>query len=132
MTSPINSDAEPGSLGLVWGTAAVLTVAAAPLAATLQAFVPACLFKTWTGLPCPLCGTTRAAVVLARLDFTEAFVRYPLQSVFWIAGIGGGLAAGTAALLGRPLPRRPLPRWAWALLAVAVVLNWTYSIWTGV
>ena len=110
----------------------MLAAAAAPLAATLADYVPACLFKTWTGFPCPLCGTTRAAVVLAGLDFAEAFARYPLQSTFWIAAIGGGFVAGTAALLGRPLPRRPFPRWAWALVAAAVVLNWIYSMVTGV
>lgn len=133
MTSRISSEAEPrSSLGLLWGTAAVLAAAAAPLAATLADYVPACLFKTWTGLPCPLCGTTRAAVVLANLDFAEAFVRYPLQSVFWTAAVGGGLVAGTAALFGRPLPRVSVPRWAWVLLAVAVVLNWIYSMVTGV
>jgi len=110
----------------------VLAAAAAPLAATLAGYVPACLFKTWTGLPCPLCGTTRAAVALADLDLAEAFLRYPLQSVFWIAAVGGGLVAGTATLLGRPLLRRPLPRWAWTLVAAAVVLNWIYSMVMGV
>jgi len=110
----------------------MLAVVAAPLAGTLAAYVPACLFKTWTGLPCPLCGTTRAVVVLAKLDLAEAFVRYPLQSVFWVVAVGGGLVAGVAALLGHRLPRRPWPRWTWAILAAAVVVNWIYSMVTGV
>ncbi len=129
---PTSPRRERGGGALVWGAAAALAVAAAPLAATLVAYFPACVFKAWTGIPCPFCGTTRAAVVLAELDFAEAFVRYPLQSVFWVVALGGGFVAGGAALLGRPLPHRRLPRWAWTVLAAAVVLNWIYSMVTGV
>jgi hypothetical protein len=119
---------------LAWGAAAVLTVAAAPFGARLAAFVPPCLFKTWTGIPCPLCGTTRAAVALGHLDIAEALRHYPLQSVFWVVMIGGGLFAGAVTLAGRPLPSPPSSwrRVGTIALALALALNWIYSIVTGV
>lgn len=117
----------------IWSAAALASIAAAPAAAHLAELVPACLWKSLTGLPCPLCGTTRAAVALARLEPLEALARYPLPTLVWIGFLGGGVAAGLSALFRRPpaLPRR-LPRWFGIGLAGAVLANWIYSIATGV
>ncbi len=38
----------------------------------------ACLFKNFTGIPCPGCGMTRAFFSLAKLDFSTAFYYHPL------------------------------------------------------
>lgn len=85
-----------------------------------------------TGLPCPACGTTRAALALARLDFFEAFLSYPLPALVWTLFLLGGLAAGWRAWSRRPLPRiRRLPGWGKAAIVGAVLLNWAYSIATG-
>lgn len=124
----------PGrQLALLWGGAAASLVALAPLAPRLAAGLPGCPFKTLTGVPCPLCGTTRAALALARLEPLAALAAFPLPTVAWIAFVGGGLAAGLAALAGRGVPTlpSPLPR-ALALGAAAAVLaNWIYLIATG-
>ncbi|MCL2664432.1 MAG: DUF2752 domain-containing protein [Defluviitaleaceae bacterium] len=54
--------------GAVCGAAAV---------AVLYAFI-GCPIRFVTGLPCPGCGMTRAALALARLDFAGAFFMHPL------------------------------------------------------
>ena len=93
-----------------------------------------CVIKTFTGVPCPGCGTTRAALALARLDVAYAFVSYPLQSLAWSFFIVGGLVAGAWSLSGRELPAlpRPVPRWLFPLALLAVLVNWGYCIATGV
>lgn len=123
----------PGrQLGLLWGAVAAALVALSPLAPRIAPALPACLFKTLTGLPCLTCGATRAALALARFDFVGAFTVSPLAAAAWTVLIAGGLTAGIAALAGRGVPEpRTVPgavRWA----AVAVLLaNWAYLIWTG-
>ena len=41
-------------------------------------FYPSCLFRTWTALLCPLCGSLRAAHALLHGHLTEAFLLNPL------------------------------------------------------
>src|SRR5262249_32541783 len=62
------------------------------------------------------------------LDGTGAFVANPLATLGVLAFVLGGLAAGAAALFGRPLrePRwSPRSRWAALLL---VLLNWLWIL----
>lgn len=119
--------------GLIWGGAALAVLLLAPLGPWLAAGLWGCPLKEMTGVPCPSCGTTRAALLLARLEVAEAVVRYPLPTVAWIFFLGGGGIAGGLALLGRPLPafRRP-PAVFWWAVGLAIVANWVYSILTGV
>ena len=105
-----------------------------PFAARLAAGVPHCVFKSLAGLPCPTCGTTRAAVALARFDLHAAVALNPLATLGWLLLVGGGLAAGALAFLDRPL-REP----SWQLgtgvritLVLALLANWTYLILAGV
>ncbi len=106
----------------------------------LSPFAPAfasglwgCPFKSLTGIPCPSCGTGRAALALARLDPIHALVHYPLPALVWMVFIVGGLAAGWRAWRHQPLPRvRRLPVWARIGLVAGVAANWAYSIATGV
>ena len=37
-----------------------------------------CLFRFFTGYPCPSCGMTRAFLSLLKLDFTSSFMFHPL------------------------------------------------------
>jgi hypothetical protein len=122
------------SVALLWGGVAAVLVALAPWATAFErAFWP-CIFKSLTGYPCPTCGLTRAAVTLARFDVLGALGRYPLPTLAWMFLIGGGLLAAGLTLAGRTPPRIPskLPSWAKVSLVAALLMNWAYSIATGV
>jgi hypothetical protein len=121
-------------LALLWGAVAAVLLGASPWASFAGEALWACAFKSWTGIPCPTCGTARAALALARFDVLGALSRYPLPTIAWIFLLGGGLYAGAMALSGRTPPTIPksLPVWARAGLVAAVLTNWMYSIATGV
>lgn len=121
-------------LALLWGAVASLLLAVSPWAAFAGDALWECTFKNWTGIPCPTCGTARAALALARFDVLEALGRYPLPTLAWTFLLVGGLYAGGMALSGRTPPAIPksLPLWARAGLVAAVLTNWMYSIATGV
>ncbi len=93
-----------------------------------------CPWKELTGFACPGCGTTRAALALARLEPLHALTHYPLPALGWIFLVAGGLVSGGLVLSGKALPRWPrhLPVWARVGFIAAVLLNWGYSIVTGV
>ena len=120
--------------GLIWGAVAAGLVALSPLAERLAATLPACPVKTWLDLPCPSCGTTRAALALSRLDPMAALALNPLATVAWAGLIVVGLVAGSAAAIGRPLPLiEPRPTLALRLAVGSVlVANWAYLIVAGV
>jgi hypothetical protein len=121
-------------VALLWGTVALLLVGASPWAPLAGESLWTCAFKSLTGIPCPTCGTARAAIALARFDFLEALVRYPLPTLAWAFLVAGGIVAGAMALLGRTPPAIPrrLPTWARAAVVASILANWVYSISTGV
>src|SRR4051794_36364354 len=104
----------------------LIAVGCAPFAA--GAIVPAdgntgliCPFRELTGLPCPLCGATRAFALAARGDL--GFTSY---NAVWVAVAAALIVAGALVLVsGRP-PR--LRTGASTILAVGLVLvAWTYA-----
>ena len=117
---------------LGWGTLSVALLVLAPFGPTLARFVPACPLKTLSGIPCPGCGTTRAALALAS-EPLHAFARYPIPTLAWTFLLLGGLAAGVLALAGRP-PRRPrrLPPWTRLAAVVLLLAAWIWNVATGV
>ena len=119
---------------MLWGSAALICVLFSPLAGRLADGMWPCVFKAITGFACPTCGTTRAAVLLSELDVWTALAHYPLPTVGWMVFIGGGMSVLFFALLGRTPPAIPshLPTWARVSVVSAVLLNWAYSIATGV
>ena len=120
-------------LGFLWGAVAVALVALSPLARELAAVVPACPVKSWLALPCATCGTTRAALALARLDLAAALAVNPLATIGWVGLIGGGAAAGALSIVDRQLPV-PEPRPTRALrigVALALLVNWVYLVAAG-
>jgi hypothetical protein len=121
-------------LSLLWGAVAALFVLLSPLAERLAAGLPVCPIKAVAGLPCLTCGSTRAALALARLDVLSALAVNPAATLGWLVLVGGGLIAGAAALLGRPFVE---PDWRLSTgrrLALVFVLlaNWLYLIGTGI
>jgi hypothetical protein len=121
-------------IALLWGAVSGVLLAASPWATTLGDALWDCTFKSWTGIPCPTCGTARAAMALARFDFLDALSRYPLPTLGWMFVLAGGIVAATMALAGRQPPAIPsrLPVWGRLALVAAVLGNWAYSIATGV
>lgn len=127
-------------LALLWGGVAAALLALAPLAPRFAGLLPACPLKGLTGVPCPGCGTTRAALALGSFDPVAAFAVSPLAAAGWIFVIVGGLLAGGLALAGVEPPG--LGRWmdrldrqwspaARAGLLAAIALNWLYLLYTG-
>lgn len=122
-------DPSARQLAALWGGAALALLALAPFGERLAAALPACPLHAVTGLPCPGCGTTRAALALAAGDPVAAFAANPLAALGWVAAIGGGLAALALVALRRPLPALPgwPARWRWTL-ALALAADWAYLI----
>jgi hypothetical protein len=123
-------------LGFLWGAVAVALVALSPLAPRFARAAPACPVKTFAGIPCPGCGTTRAALALADLDLAAAFAVSPLAAAAWCGLILGGFAAGALAFSGRGVPALPKPTaagdWAFRIAVVgAVAANWVYLVLHG-
>ena len=128
------SEADDRPLALVLAAGAGAAALLAPLLPAIAPFVPACPFHALTGLPCPGCGATRAALALARGDLGGALAWNPLAA---LALIGGVLACALAPLW--IAARGPVPRFAPALpararlaLVAALALNWAYLVVRGV
>jgi hypothetical protein len=88
-------------LALLWGANSVILLALAPFAQRIVAVVPLCHVKELTGIPCPGCGATTSAYLLARFDPVGAFFVSPLATLVWTFLIAGGLLAGGLALFDR-------------------------------
>lgn len=90
--------------------------------------VTMCPLKRWLSIPCPTCGTTRAAIHALGGNVAEAFRMQPLGMVV-------AVSAGPVALLAALLPRfrgmlsAAARRWpAWVLAGVAIALNWAWVL----
>ena len=111
-------------LGLLLVGAACLPFAAGALAGPDggAGLLPPCPFREATGLPCPLCGATRAFALAVRGDGGWTAYNAP-----WVVLAVLAAAVGTLALAGVRLPRARAPvAIAGALLVVAVA--WAYAL----
>ncbi len=90
--------------------------------------VPGCPMRALAGVPCPLCGSTRAFASLAGLDFMGAVRLNPLVSL----AACGGIVWSAFTLLRRDQPLAGVKRWPGApwkwLLVAALLLNWLYLL----
>jgi hypothetical protein len=117
------------ALGLYWGTVATVLLLLMPLAPEAALAAPPCLFRSLTGLPCPTCGATHAMVALSRLHLASALGHNPLVAAAAIAFLLGGLAAGIAALGGRPFREPKSFSLRFRLAAAGAVLgNWAWLL----
>lgn len=92
---------------------------------------PECPLHAFTGVPCPGCGTTRAAEALIGGDWAAAFLLNPLACALLAAVVIFDLYA-LVVLVGqwprwRPSGVLPLPVRTGALAALA--LNWLWLMW---
>jgi hypothetical protein len=120
-------------IAALWGVVALLLVAMSPWAPQLAAGAPGCPVKSISGLPCPTCGATRAAVALAELDLLAAVALNPLVAAAWMGLVVGGLAALLWSVTGRQLPSVPrrLPLAPRLAFVAAVAVNWFYLVIAG-
>jgi hypothetical protein len=89
-------------------------------------FLPDCAFRSMTGLPCPMCGATRAFTHVARGD--SAFLSY---NAFWVLVAVAMIVAGVVVVLKRrpfmdDLTRTPLR--AAITLALLGGAGWAYAL----
>lgn len=100
--------------------------AGAVLPAEGAGILPDCPFRSATGLPCPMCGATRAFTHVARGD--AAFLNY---NAFWVLVAVAMIVAGViVAIKRRPfmddLTRTPLR--ASVTLALLGGAGWAYAL----
>ncbi len=87
-----------------------------------------CVFRNVTGVPCPTCGSSRAALAVVQGRPLEAIVLNPLVTV------AGALAIAWFAVrvgFGRRIEIDLAPRQrrlAWVVIGVLVCVNWVYLI----
>ena len=115
----------------LWAVMAVSSLALRPFWLALAPLAPACPFRTITGIPCPSCGTTHAAVALLHGEVLTALAANPLATVAGVVFIAGGLLAPLWAALGWPMRKLPSPLPAWLRLGMVGLLaaNWAWLIW---
>ena len=117
-----------------WATGSLLVMAGRAWLPTLATLAPVCPFHALTGLPCLGCGTTRAALLLAKGDPAGAFLMNPLATMALAAAwLGGFVAPGWLALgLAPPALPRKLPAWARLALVMLLAANWCFLVVRGV
>jgi hypothetical protein len=111
-----------------WFAAVILGVAGLGGAAmvfffnpTTHAFYPICEFHRLTGLNCPGCGATRALYALLHGNLTTALRDNALFVGALAAAAARGIWLAAGKFRQRPTSELFPVRWAWPLLAVAVV-----------
>jgi hypothetical protein len=121
---------EERQLAWLWGTVAVCSLLLRPFWLALVPFVPVCPFRAITGIPCPTCGTTHAALALLNGRFGDAFVANPLAALAGIVFVAGGLLAPVWATFNWSVPEipTPLPRLARAATVAVLLAGWAYLI----
>ena len=121
---------EERQLAWMWGVAAAGALVLRPLWLAVAPGLPACTFRNLTGIPCPTCGSTHAAVAFLHGQLAGALAANPLVALLGLTFVAGGLAAPVWAAVRAPLPSVAgrLPLW-WRAGAVAVLAaNWAYVI----
>ena len=105
----------------------------------IPAWFSLCLFKSFTGLPCPGCGTTRAGLAILHGSLIDAFLINPIGSLLLILLVIAGLFLVTDLISGKPRLRnffelaevRLKNRKLWVPLIVIILVNWGWSITKG-
>ncbi len=94
--------------------------------------VQVCLLKRYTGYPCLLCGSTRAAFYLLQGDWIAAFTLQPLVALVLTAGTAAAVfSAGLLFFRGQVIlfQLSGFEKKFYPLLALMLsILNWIYLL----
>jgi hypothetical protein len=117
---------EERQLAWLWGVVAACSVLLRPFWLELAPLAPPCPFRAITGIPCPTCGTTHAAVALLNGRLGAALAANPLSTAAAVVFLLGGVLAPVWATLKLPVPEvpAPLPMWMRLAIAAVVLVSW--------
>ena len=114
--------------GLIYGTIALLALIAVRIL-PVRTVLPACPFKSMTGIPCPTCGTTRLLMHLTQGDVALAFFLNPVVALFIIGALVLFLYDVIASFSGSraafSLSHRE-SQWIRSGTVLALLVNWFY------
>ena len=130
----LSARASAPPLGAIFGGIGLVTAAAVRLLHLDRIPVSLCLFKAFTGLPCPTCGTTRTLGRLFSLDFAGALRMNPFMTLVAVVVAAWALADLSLMPRRQALDVSVSPRLAFALRVGALVLflaNWVYLVAAG-
>ena len=110
---------------VVWLT---LVGVAALINFRISNYIDLCMFKRFTGYPCPTCGTTRGIISLLHCKFIEAWHYNPLVfSIGIIVVIHLIIKLFFARKIKISLTKKER-KFAWLLAIVIFLANWAYVI----
>ncbi len=121
---------EERQLALLWLAAAVSAIVLRPLWLTAAPHLGSCIFRSLTGIPCPSCGTTRAATAFLQGDLMTAFINNPLAALAGLLFVVGAPIAVIWTTARMPVPSlpNPLPPWVRIGAVFLIAANWLYLI----
>ena len=121
---------EERQLAYLWLAAVVSSLALRPIWLAVAPHLHSCVFKSIFDLPCPTCGTTRAATAFLHGDILASFAANPLAALSGVVFVVGGVVAGVWAMAGWPLPhcKLSMPVWMRFLAIGVIAANWIYLI----
>ena len=121
--------------GALFGGVLLVGGALAALWIRLGFPLPVCLFRRWTGLPCPTCGSTRMVESLLAGDLAGAVAWNPLLFLGLATVVAWALLSVARLVFHLPAWRvvlTPRERLVLRFLALAVlVAGWVYLVWRG-
>jgi hypothetical protein len=120
------------TVAALWAAAAAGSLALRPLLDWAPALLPRCFWHAVTGLPCPTCGTTRAAVALLHGHPWTALSLNPLTGAAGCAFLLGGALVPAWVLLNAPVPVLDAAPRLRVAAAVVLLANWAYLVWAGI
>ena len=121
---------EERQLAILWLAAAVSALALKPLWMAIAPLLRPCIFRSLTGIPCPTCGTTRAATSFLDGNLITAFSANPLAAAAGFLFVVGAPLAALWAFARWPVPvlPTPLPMWVRIGAVALIAANWLFVI----
>jgi hypothetical protein len=124
---------EERQLAFLWLAAAASALVLRPVWLALTPHLRSCVFRSLTGIPCPTCGTTRAATALLDGNVFGAVAANPLAAAAGVIFVVGAPIAVLWTLARWPVPElpAPLPRWTRCAILALILANWAYVVAVG-